>query len=357
MTANVRSFGKNRSNDNLDFLHANVQYLSEYRDANLLCFTETWWCEETPTEYTQLEGFGYPYRRDRDTNVNKKQHGGGVCVYVNERWCRKESVIVREEVSNESLEALTLSLRPDYLPRDFGQIFITVVYVPSWSKIDSLNTIRKIFDKYQKKAPSAPHFILGDFNHFDLKKEIPTLEQYVTTPTRQDKIIDKCYGNIREAYRSVQKSPIGFSDHFATNLLPKYVKKLKREPIQTKVVKIWNEEALDKMKTCLETTDWDVLTASENVSETADVLSSYISFCESTSVHLKTVRIFPNNKPWMDQELKKKIDKNKLFAEGKKTEGKMANKDIKNHIKQNGLKNKEKTEQTVLDRGPKKCLQ
>ena len=43
------------------------------------------------------------------------------------------------------------------------------------------------------------------------------------------------------------------------------------------------------MKACLESTDWDVLTGGEN----ADVLASYILFCESTSVHYKTVKVFP----------------------------------------------------------------
>ena len=221
--ANVRSFGRNKGNDNLDFLHANVQYLSEYRNANLLCFTETWWCEETPKEYTKLDGFGYPYRQDRDPSTSKKRTGGGVCVYVNERWCRKNAVMVRESVCTEYFELLTLSFRPDYLPREFGQIFVTVVYIPPWAHQKSMKHVRKIFDKIQGISPSAPHFILGDFNQFDLKSEVPTLKQYVTNTTRKDKLIDKCYGNIPDAYRSSQKAPLGLSDHNAIQLIPKLV--------------------------------------------------------------------------------------------------------------------------------------
>ena len=345
LLANVRSFGRNKGNDNLDILHANVQYLSEYRNANLLCFTETWWCDETPKEYTKLDGFGYPFRQDRDPSISKKKTGGGVCIYVNERWCRKNAVLVRESVCTESMEALTLSFRPHYLPREFGQIFVTVVYVPPWASQKCMENIRNIVDKIQNISPSAPHFILGDFNQFDLKSEVPTLLQYVSIKTRKDSVIDKCYGNIQDAYRSIQKAPIGSSDHNAIYLVPKYVTKLKKESVQVRKVKVWNDESVEKMKACLETTDWDVLNAGEDVSENADVLASYILFCENTSVHYKTMKVFPNTKPWMDPTLKKMIlDKNRLFAEGRKVEGKIADKEIKKTIRQNRLKNKEKVE-------------
>ena len=47
----------------------------------------------------------------------------------------------------------------------------------------------------------------------------------------------------------------------------------------------------------------------------------------------------------MNEELKKGIiHKNKLFAEGKKSEGKIADKKIKKQIKKNKLENKEKVE-------------
>ena len=97
------------------------------------------------------------------------------------------------------------------------------------------------------------------------------------------------------------------------------------------------------MRTSLETTDWDVLTEGKNVHETAGVLSSYIQFCEEVNVHTKTVRIYPNSKPWITKDLKKQImDRNRLFAERKKVEGKIADKEIKKQIRENKLKKKKK---------------
>ena len=120
---------------------------------------------------------------------------------MNERWCKKNAVIVRETHSTGDVESLTLSFRTDYLPRDFGQIFVTLVYLHPNAKEGCVKTVRNTVDNISKIAPSAPHFILGDFDQFSLHKELPNLEQYVTCTTRHDKILDKCYGNVKGAYK------------------------------------------------------------------------------------------------------------------------------------------------------------
>ena len=51
---------------------------------------------------------------------------------------------------------------------------------------------------------------------------------------------------------------------------------LQKEPVEKKTIKIWNEESVEKMRACLETTDWDVLTDDVDASEAADVVASYI---------------------------------------------------------------------------------
>ena len=73
-----------------------------------------------------------------------------------------------------------------------------------------------------------------------------------------------------------------------------------------KTTKVWDSDSIERMRTSLETTDWDVLTEGKNVHETADVLSRYIQFCEEVNVHTKTVRIYPNSKPWITKDLKNK---------------------------------------------------
>ena len=57
-----------------------------------------------------------------------KSRGGGVCVYVNNRWCT--SVTSKEQHCCQNIELLFVALRPFYFPQKFHWIFITVVYLP-----------------------------------------------------------------------------------------------------------------------------------------------------------------------------------------------------------------------------------
>ena len=53
-----------------------------------------------------------------------KEKGGGVYLYVNERWYK--TVIVRHKLCTPDIELLSVSLRPLYVPREFPQLFVTV---------------------------------------------------------------------------------------------------------------------------------------------------------------------------------------------------------------------------------------
>ena len=135
------------------------------------------------------EGFGAPIRLDRGAAATGKSSGGGVCLYINQRWCK--SVIVREKLCTADLELLSVSLRPPYLPREFPQIFMTVVYIhPRANEKNACDLIHQVTQKLQAISPDAPHIILGDMNHCTLKTTLRDFHQYVTCPTRHNKTID-----------------------------------------------------------------------------------------------------------------------------------------------------------------------
>ena len=50
-----------------------------------------------------------------------------------------------------------------------------------------------------------------------------------------------------------------------------------------------------------ESTDWQGFFngCSDNPDKLTDAVTSYIQFCEETTVQINTVSIFPNNKPWI----------------------------------------------------------
>ncbi|GAA6087292.1 uncharacterized protein LOC120494988 [Tachysurus ichikawai] len=111
-------------------LRVNTRVRYEYRDSCLLVFTETWLREDVPDTLFALEGFSL-VRADRNDNSGKTK-GGGICVYINQKWCSQFSA--RERVCISDIELLCLSLRPFYLPREFGNILLYTVYIPPSGK-------------------------------------------------------------------------------------------------------------------------------------------------------------------------------------------------------------------------------
>ena len=113
--ANVHSL-----HNKLDELQANISCQWAYKEASLICLTETWLDNTIVDSELLLDGFGTPLRLDRDTVSCQKKHGGGLCVYLNKDWGRTADV--KDSCCTPDLEMLAVSFRPKYLPREFGQL-------------------------------------------------------------------------------------------------------------------------------------------------------------------------------------------------------------------------------------------
>ncbi len=111
-----------------------------------------------------------------------KSQGGVVCLYINSRWCT--NVTVREQLCLSDTELLSVSGRLFCLPREFPQIFVTVIYIdPTADVRTATDNIFIVTHNLQSISPDAPNFILDDFNHCNLKKSFNNFYQYVTCPT------------------------------------------------------------------------------------------------------------------------------------------------------------------------------
>ena len=278
--SNIRSINPKSPNHNFDELLANCRFTREFRVASLLCFSETWFIDKKVTnESVAIDGFGEPYRMDRDSKQSGKERGGGVYLYVSEKFCDRASVTVKQRMCTPELELISVSLRPRYLPREFRRIFVTVVYAAVYDSTSAARAGKAIaaaVRDLQLMSADAPCFIVGDFNHCDLRKALPSFRQFVTCPTRVNNTIDLCYGNVPRAYKSVSLPPVGKSDHNAIHLIPAHRPKIQTDPIVKKNVKVWTPESEEQLRGCFECTEWSVLVDScENVSEAADVVSLY----------------------------------------------------------------------------------
>ncbi len=273
ITGNVRSI-RNKTEE----LCALCRFHYEYRESSLICLTETWLNDLDNDGSIDIDGFTV-LRCDRNLDVTNKKSGGGVCIYVNERWCK--NITVKEKYCDKNIELLTVSLRPFYLPREMNNIFCTVVYIPPCESDRNLavSKIQDIVENIENENPDAVNIITGDFNHTNLEDILPNYEQAINCCTRDNATLDLFYCNINNSYKASIKAPLGDSDHNMIHLLPSYRQKLKSSKPVTKTINVFPENAIEDLRDKLEATDWSVLCNATNRDENVSVLPEYINFC------------------------------------------------------------------------------
>ncbi|CAM4427607.1 unnamed protein product [Leuciscus chuanchicus] len=102
-----------------DELSALTRYQREYKDSCLLIFSESWLTPNIPDSAVIMDHF-HLLRADRTADSGKKR-GGGLAVYVNERWCKPEHCTIKERFCSRDIELFAVSMRPYYLPRLISQ--------------------------------------------------------------------------------------------------------------------------------------------------------------------------------------------------------------------------------------------
>ena len=181
---------------------------------DIACLTETW-CNEKSFD-TSLTGYSC-VRHDRDTG----QRGGGIMCFI------KDSIPFKhwQNLQQEGIESLWLTIRPFRLPRKFTQIILGLFYHPPGANNSHLAShISTVLDTLLNQYPDAGVVLTGDFNHFkdSLITHHYNYKQIVKKPTREERILDKIYTNMSELYPNADVlPPISTSDHQAVLLQPR----------------------------------------------------------------------------------------------------------------------------------------
>nr|XP_054598774.1 uncharacterized protein LOC129163848 [Nothobranchius furzeri] len=301
---NVRSLA-----NKMDELQALSRTQPEYQQCSVMCFTETWLQDHIPDSNVSLPGF-LTVRADRDLKRGRKRKGGGVAVLVNNRWCHPGHVSVKCRLCSPDFELLAVSCRPYYLQREFTSVAIAE---------NACDAISSVVTKLQTQHPNAFVAISGDFNHDSLSAIILTFQQFVSCSTRENKTLDLCYANVKDAYMSKTRPPLCQSDHNFVFLCSEYKPLVQRPPVTRRTVRKWSQDAEEALQGCFETTDWMTLFQGyedDNNAMTGCVID-YINFCVVNIIPTRTVRCFANNKPWITSELKNLLNEKKsAFKEG-----------------------------------------
>lgn len=131
---------------------------------------------------------------------------------------------VIDTCSSADVELLTLTFRPKYLPREFVQLKLVLVYTPPSSNLmRASQTVASCVHKLEFVSPDSSVLVLGDFNDCRLNKTLPTYHQCVKCAMRGDKMIDLCYvkeqtGLIRNLHSAMQTTMLSISFQSTTKL-------------------------------------------------------------------------------------------------------------------------------------------
>ncbi|KAI3368476.1 hypothetical protein L3Q82_025487, partial [Scortum barcoo] len=93
-------------------------------------------------------------------------------------------------------------------------------------------------------------------------------------------------------------------NHISVNLIPAYKPLICRTRPTTRTVQVWTEEASSALQDCFECTDWEVFKEGTDLDGYTSSVLSYLKFCTDTVLPTKTIKVFPDETPWLDSTVK-----------------------------------------------------
>ena len=102
---------------------------------------------------------------------------------------------------------------------------------------------------------------------------------------------------------------LGSSDHNTILLIPI----IKSGTVASREVEMWTGKTVEELKGAFESADWNAFNNSAaDLDERAEVVSSFILYLKDSIIPTKCVKVFPNNKPWLDKVVKDALHRNTM---------------------------------------------
>lgn len=155
---------------------------------------------------------------------------GGLCIYINKDWCVNAMVAAKR--CSQLAEFLIVKCQPFYLPREFSNVIVAVVYIAPSANAnananEALGELHDAISELVSEHLDSFVVVAGDFNHTSLKTVLPKFKQIVDFKTRGENMLDLVYTNSPDAYKAIPRSPLGHSHHLSIMLVPAYKPLLK----------------------------------------------------------------------------------------------------------------------------------
>ncbi len=200
----------------------------------------------------------------------------------------------------------------------------------------------------------------GNFNKANFRTIAPKYFQHITINTRGDRTLDHCYSPFRDTYKSLPRSPFGKSDHSSILLLPAYRQKLKREAPALRTIQCWSDQSDAILQDCFDHVDWDMFRAAsdDDIEAYSDTVTCFIRKCREDVVPTKTIRIYPNQKPWINSNFRSALSaRTSAFKSGNTDDRKQASYDLRRSIKAAKRQYKNKVEEHFNNNNPRSMWQ
>ena len=294
-------------NCNAQSIACKVDELSVFMSSHhidITCITESWLTSHVPDSAISIPGY-ISIRNDRSIC-----NGGGVCLYIRDTMDYK----LWQNLMEDEIESIWLTLQPRKMPRDVPQITIGTIYMPPGCpdrpRKEKLYIahILKCLDSLTQHHPSTGIMVLGDFNHMnDVQLKRYPLKQTVKSPTHDKSILDCVYTNISSYYSQPTPYPgLGRYRHSIVcckplnNIAPNKSSMTLTRRINTHSAKI-------RFVNDLKIVNWTVLYNLSTVQSQWMCFYNTITSLLNTHLPFKTIKKFDTDKPWVTEDFKSMI--------------------------------------------------
>ncbi|KAL0149801.1 hypothetical protein M9458_054849 [Cirrhinus mrigala] len=273
--ANVRFL-----DNKLDYIRLLRSSQRTVRDCCVFVFTETWLCDSILDRAIHLDQLTC-YRVDRVVVAGAKTRGGGLCIYINDAWCRDAVAVCK--YCSPVVEFMVIKCWPSN-----GN-----------NRSEALNELYQHISEQQTAHPDAFLVLAGDFNHADLK------------------------------------------NHITVMLMPAYRPLIKVTKPVRKQIQVWPEGSSEALQDCFNTTDWSMFKQAATYNNTTDLqeyaetVTAYINKCTEDVTVTKTITVHANQKPWLTGEVYSLLKAwNVAFRAGDEARLKMARANLSRGIRE-----------------------
>ncbi len=133
---------------------------------------------------------------------------------------------------------------------------------------------------------------------------------------------------------------------------------MKREAPALRTIQCWSDQSDAILQDCFDHMDWDMAASDDDIEAYSDSVMCFIRKCIEDAVLTKTIRIYSNQKPWIDSDVRSALTaRTSAFKSRNTDDRKQASYDLRRSIKAAKRQYKNKVEEQFNTNNPRSMWQ